>query len=102
VAWAQEHLDQPLSVADMAERAAMSSRTFARRFVEATGTTPHQWLQIQRVRRAQRLLEVSELSIDAVAEHSGFGTAGNLRKHFTRTMRTSPQGYRRTFAERAS
>jgi AraC family transcriptional activator FtrA len=101
VIWAQEHLDQPLSVADMAGRAAMSPRTFARRFVEATGTTPHQWLQMQRVRRAQRLLEVSDLSIDAVAEHSGFGTPGNLRKHFTRTMRTSPQGYRRTFAQRA-
>jgi AraC family transcriptional regulator, transcriptional activator FtrA len=100
VAWLGEHLDEPVRVEDLAERAAMSPRTFARRFVEATGTTPYQWLVRQRVQLAQRLLEVTDLSIEAVAEGSGFCTAGNLRKHFTRVVHTSPQAYRRTFQDR--
>jgi transcriptional regulator GlxA family with amidase domain len=78
----------------------MSPRTFARRFLASTGTTPYQWLLRQRVERAQRLLETSDLPIDVVADRSGFGTAGNLRKHFGRLLHTSPQGYRRTFRER--
>jgi AraC family transcriptional activator FtrA len=100
VAWVQAHLNEPLTVSDMASRSAMSPRTFARRFLAATGTTPHHWLQGQRVHLAQRLLETSDLSIEAVAEASGFYTAGNLRKHFGRTMHTSPQAYRRTFQDR--
>jgi len=101
VAWVQAHLDEPLRVGDLAARSAMSPRTFARQFVAVTGTTPHQWLQRQRVHLAQRLLETTELSIESVAVDSGFCTAGNLRKHFTRIMHTSPQAYRRTFARRA-
>jgi AraC family transcriptional activator FtrA len=101
IAWAQHHLSESVTVADLATRSAMSPRTFARRFVAATGTTPHQWLQRQRVHLAQQLLEVSDLSIESVAQSSGFCTAGNLRKHFTRVMQTSPQAYRRTFAHRS-
>jgi transcriptional regulator GlxA family with amidase domain len=80
----------------------MSPRTFARRFLLATGTTPYQWLVRQRVQLAQRLLEASDLSIEAVADKSGFSTAGNLRKHFGRIVHTSPQAYRHTFQERSS
>lgn len=102
VAWMQEHLDEPVTVEDLAVRSAMSPRTFARRFVAVTGTTPYQWLLRQRVQLAQRLLEVSDLSIEAVAEKSGFGTAGNLRKHFSRVVHTSPQAYRHTFQDRST
>lgn len=100
IAWVQEHLNEPLTVADLAARSAMSPRTFARQFLAAIGTTPHQWLQRQRVHLAQRLLETSDFSIDSVAAGSGFCTAGNLRKHFSRIMHTSPQAYRRTFQHR--
>src|SRR5215469_17208232 len=77
-----------------------SSPTAARRFLASTGTTPYQWLLRQRIRLAQRLLEMTDLPIDSVAETSGFSTAANLRKHFSRTVHTSPQGYRRTFQAR--
>ncbi len=100
VAWAQAHLDEALTVGDLAARSAMSPRTFARRFLAATGTTPHQWLQRQRVHLAQRLLEVTDLPVGTVAQRSGFCTAGNLRKHFSRTVHTSPQAYRRAFRDR--
>jgi transcriptional regulator GlxA family with amidase domain len=97
VAWLQEHLDEPVTVEDLASRSAMSPRTFARRFLAGTGTTPYRWLLGQRVQLAQRLLETSDLPVDVVAARSGFSTAGNLRKHFGRLLRTSPQAYRRTF-----
>ncbi len=102
VAWLQEHLDEPVKVEDLAARSAMSPRTFARRFAAATGTTPYQWLLRQRVQLAQRLLEISHLPIETVAEKSGFGTAGNLRKHFGRIVHTSPQAYRHTFQARST
>ncbi len=102
VAWLQEHLDEPVTVEDLAVRAAMSPRNFARRFHMATGTTPYQWLVLQRVQLAQRLLEISDLSVEAVAEKSGFSTAGNLRKHFSRIVRTSPQAYRHAFQDRVT
>jgi AraC family transcriptional activator FtrA len=100
VTWVQEHLNEPLTVSDMAARSAMSPRTFARRFLAATGTTPHHWLQGQRVYLAQRLLETTDLPIEVVAEGSGFCTAANLRKHFGRIVQTNPQAYRRTFQDR--
>jgi AraC family transcriptional activator FtrA len=100
VTWVQEHLEVPVTVEDLAQRSAMSPRTFARRFQAATGTTPYQWLIGQRVHLAQRLLETSDLSVETVAERSGFCTAGNLRKHFGRVVHTSPQAYRRAFHDR--
>jgi transcriptional regulator GlxA family with amidase domain len=100
VSWLQEHMNEAVTVEDLAARSIMSPRTFARRFLASTGTTPYQWLLRQRVQLAQRLLEMSDLPIDVVAEQSGFSTAANLRKHFSRTVHTSPQAYRRTFQER--
>ncbi|MFI5041104.1 MAG: helix-turn-helix domain-containing protein [Acidimicrobiales bacterium] len=99
LAWAQEHLDERIGVEDLARRAAMSPRSFARRFHDTAGSTPLQWLLRQRVMLAQRLLETTDLSIDIVATRSGFGTATNLRQHFQRLVRTSPHAYRRTFQE---
>jgi transcriptional regulator GlxA family with amidase domain len=96
--WAQSHLDESVTIHDLATRSAMSPRTFARRFGESAGTTPYRWLLQQRIERAQRLLETTDLSIDHVADRSGFGTADNLRKHFRRTVHTTPNSYRRTFA----
>jgi transcriptional regulator GlxA family with amidase domain len=92
-----EHLDQPLSVEGMAERAAMSPRTFARRFRATTGTTPGQWLVRQRVLLAQRLLEITDDPVELIALRCGFGTAAGLRLHFRRVLATSPLVYRRTF-----
>ncbi len=102
VAWMQDHLDEQVTVEDLAARSAMSPRTFARRFLATTGTTPYQWLVRQRVQLAQRLLEVGDLSVEAVADQSGLGTAANLRKHFGRMVHTSPQRYRRTFQDRST
>ena len=97
LAWMHDHLHEELTVAELADRAATSERHFARRFAAATGTTPHRWLVVQRVGRAQQLLETTDLPVQAVAERSGLGTSANLRKQFRRHLRTAPSAYRATF-----
>jgi transcriptional regulator GlxA family with amidase domain len=97
LAWMLENLDSELSVDQLAARALMSPRTFARRFRDETGTTPHQWLIHQRVLRAEELLEETTLSIDEVARRSGFGNPATLRNHFGRVRGVSPGTYRRRF-----
>jgi AraC family transcriptional activator FtrA len=101
LAWLEANLQDDVTVGELAQRAAMSVRTFARRFHGATGTTPHQWVLRQRILRAQRLLETTDLPVEAVAEGAGFGTAANLRLHFQRHVHTTPLGYRKTFRQRA-
>lgn len=96
--WILANLDKPYSVAIMARRANMSERTFARRFVEETGTTPMQWVTDQRVLYARRLLEETDLDVDRIADRSGFGTATLLRHHFRRLVGVTPSDYRRRFA----
>ncbi|MGZ4807975.1 MAG: transcriptional regulator FtrA [Thermoanaerobaculia bacterium] len=98
--WAIERLHANLTVDDLAKRSKMSPRTFARRFVDETGTTPHRWLTQQRLIAAQRRLETSEDSIDEVAGNAGFDTAETLRHHFRRAFGTTPTAYRRRFARR--
>ena len=95
--WMLEHLDEPLTVTSLARTASMSERTFARRFRAETGTTPHAWLTLQRVIRAEELLETTDLSVERVADAVGFGGAAALRHHFTRVRGLSPQQYRRQF-----
>ena len=95
--WIVEHLHEPLEIADLARSAAMSERTFARRFREATGTTPHQWLTSQRVARARQLLETTDLTVDVVATRSGLGTAANLRTRLREAVGVSPTTYRQRF-----
>ena len=94
----QRQLRFPVAVAELARRVAMSERTFLRRFREATGMSPGDWLAAARADRAKELLESSDLSIDEIAAEAGFGTATTLRHHFRRRLALSPSAYRRRFA----
>ncbi|MGG7508667.1 GlxA family transcriptional regulator [Plantibacter sp. YIM 135249] len=96
--WALERLETPLSVADLAAHARVSTRTFSRRFVEETGYTPMQWVLRARIDLARELLERSDLGVEQIAARVGLGTGANLRLHFHRVLGTSPSEYRHTFA----
>jgi transcriptional regulator GlxA family with amidase domain len=95
--WMGAHLDDEISVDELAKRALMSPRTFARRFRAETGTTPYHWLTNQRVLLAERMLEETDDTVERIAAHVGFGNATALRHHFGRLRGTSPQHYRRNF-----
>lgn len=95
--WITGNLDADLSVATLARQVSMSERTFARRFGEETGTTPHQWITHQRVRLAEELLERSDLPVERVADRVGFGSPTTFRQQFVKVRGISPQAYRRQF-----
>ncbi|AYV29843.1 helix-turn-helix domain-containing protein [Streptomyces sp. CJ_13] len=95
--WMARHLEDEITVEQLAERAAMSPRTFARRFLQETGTTPYQWVLRQRVLLAQELLESTDDTVDAIAGRCGFGNAAALRHHFLRALGTTPNAFRRAF-----
>jgi transcriptional regulator GlxA family with amidase domain len=96
--WTLQHLREPISVDDLAARALMSPRNFARQFAARAGTTPHQWLIGQRLNRAQELLEHTCDGIEQIAVECGL-TPLMLRRHFARRYGTTPQAYRRTFSQ---
>lgn len=98
LAWIVENLAEDLSVEALARRSHMSQRSFARRFRDETGTTPHAWVTKQRVQAAEELLERTDHSIEWIAGEVGFGNAATLRHHFARVRGLSPQQYRRRFA----
>jgi transcriptional regulator GlxA family with amidase domain len=100
--WMLENLDQDLSVDQLARKALMSSRTFARRFKADLGTTPAAWMNRQRLIRAQHLLERTTQSLDSVAAATGFGAAAVMRHHFLKSLQTTPTAYRRAFGERVA
>ncbi len=95
--WMREHLAEEQPVRVLARRAAMSERTFARRFSAETGTTPGKWLLAQRLHHARTLLESSDVPVETVAFRSGFGSAALLRHHFSTQVGVAPVEYRRTF-----
>ena len=96
--WAAGRGSESLTVPQLARQAQMSERTFRRRFAQELGTTPLRWMNEQRVHEARRLLERTTLSVEAVAQQSGLGSAANLRAHLAREVSTTPTRYRGTFS----
>ncbi|GLW01622.1 AraC family transcriptional regulator [Streptomyces lavendulae subsp. lavendulae] len=99
--WALHRLGEPLTLELLARHAAVSARTFSRRFAEDTGYTPMQWVMRARVDLARELLERSERGVEQIAADVGLGTGSNLRLHFQRILGTTPSEYRRTFTRGA-
>ena len=100
--WALEHLADPLTVADLARHAGWAPRTLARHFIAQTGMTPMRWLAAARIREARRLLESTDLPVEAIASRCGLGTAANLRLHLARDAGATPTAYRAAYQGRLS
>ena len=95
LAWAREHLDAPLTVEDLAERAGMSSRHFARAFIAETGTTPSKAVERLRIEVARQRVQSSSEAIERVAEVTGFRDPERMRRAFIRAFGQPPQSLRR-------
>ena len=98
--WIDEHLDEPLPVARLAEVAHRSTRTFLREFRAVTGATPAAWVRGRRLAEARRLLEVTDRSIEQIATDCGFGSAVTMRQGFAAAFGTTPAAHRRRFGDR--
>lgn len=88
-------LTTPMVIEALAQQVGMSRRTFIRRFHAATGTSPGEWMLGIRLEKACALLENERLSIEQVAEQSGFGSPETLRHHFRQRLHTSPTKWRK-------
>ncbi|HEX7114458.1 MAG TPA: transcriptional regulator FtrA [Steroidobacter sp.] len=98
--WIRAHLAEPHSLASLARRANMSQRTLLRRFKEATGLAPHEWLVRERVAAAREMLESGRVGLARVAEAAGFGSQESFRRHFRLLVGVPPQTYRNRFRAR--
>jgi transcriptional regulator GlxA family with amidase domain len=99
--WARTRLDEPVSIGELASRAAMSRRTFTRRFRARTGSSAQQWLRQQRLDRARLLLETTDHTVDRIAGECGFVTGATLRHHFRAAFGTTPVAHRAEFGEQS-
>jgi AraC family transcriptional activator FtrA len=97
MSWASQRLAEPVTVPRLAERAAMSERTLLRQFRKQVGMAPKKWLLQERVRRAQRLLERSDLPLERISASCGFSSAETFRATFRRIALVAPSAYRRAF-----
>jgi transcriptional regulator GlxA family with amidase domain len=95
IEWIRTKLAEPLTVERLADRAAMSPRNFARAFTAETGTTPAKAVERLRLEMARMAVETSNASLDRIAEESGFGDAGRMRRAFLRSFGQPPQALRR-------
>jgi AraC family transcriptional regulator, transcriptional activator FtrA len=93
----RETLAEDWPVERMAKDCNMSLRTFLRRFKDATGMTPGDWLMAERVEAAKTLLCGSDLGIDMIAMTVGFGSAHALRHHFRNRTGLPPSTFRHRF-----
>jgi transcriptional regulator GlxA family with amidase domain len=97
IAWARANLDQRPSLDELAARALMSRRSFARHFKAATGAAPYAWLLNQRLGLAEELLETTTLPVEQIAERVGYRSASVFREQFAARRGLAPRDYRRTF-----
>ena len=95
--WILDRLQEPITLADMAAQANMSTRNFSRRFIAETGLTPSKWLQAARIDRARELLETSDESIDRIGRMAGLGTSANFRRIFAQHVGVMPSEYRKMY-----
>jgi transcriptional regulator GlxA family with amidase domain len=93
--WAREHLNERLTVEDLAERAGMSSRHFTRAFIAETGATPSKAIERLRIEVARQRVQSSSEAIERVAEVTGFGDPERMRRAFIRVFGQPPQSMRR-------
>jgi len=96
-AWAAEHYQHEAPVAQMVAIAGLAERTFKRRFMQATGMAPLDYVHHLRLEEAKQMLESGDASIEAIAFEVGYRDASFFNRLFRRKVMMSPTQYRRRF-----
>ncbi len=97
--WILAHTETDLTAERLAEQSAMSARTLSRLFSRELGMTPAGFIERARVEVARRLLEESDMRIDAIARKCGLGSEERLRRTFQRCLGMTPREYHDRFRE---
>ncbi|MFF6779385.1 DJ-1/PfpI family protein [Streptomyces sp. NPDC012510] len=95
--WVSEHPEDDLSVENLAARARLSPRHFARAFRTETGMTPGRYVDRVRLEHARRLLEDTSYGVEEISRTCGYGTSEAMRRAFVKALGTAPAEYRRRF-----
>lgn len=96
--WMEKHLSERINIDSLGAQFGMTSRTFKRRFKQATGDSPLAYLQSLRIEAAKKILESSRIPIERVTRHVGYEDSSSFMKLFKRKTGVSPQNYRMTFS----
>lgn len=96
--WMNRHLADDLSLAQLADRAGMSERSFSRHYLEATGLTPARAVERLRVEAARRMLSETRQPVKRISQRCGFGSEETMRRSFLRVLAATPQDYRARFS----
>ena len=96
-AWIAQHYEIPAPVAAMVARSGLPERSFKRRFRQATGMSPLEYVHTLRIEEAKQMLEECRLPVEAVAVEVGYEDAGFFSRLFRRQVRLTPAQYRRRF-----
>ncbi len=97
MAWIDDHYAEPNPVAAMCERSGLTRRTFARRFVAATGRRPIDYVHAVRMEHARRRIEAGRDPVDDVGLQVGYEDPAFFRRLFKRSTGLTPTAYRRRF-----
>jgi transcriptional regulator GlxA family with amidase domain len=95
--WVASNYRQPAPVAAMTRLSGLSERSFVRRFQQATGLSPLQYVHSVRLEEAKQMLEASDLPIEAIAEEVGYEDSGFFARLFKRSVNLTPASYRKRF-----
>lgn len=88
-------LAQVWQIADLADLANLSPAQLHRRFRQAHGATPMDWLRRERIHAAKGLLVATEAKIAAVAADCGYGDPYHFSRDFARLTGQPPSAFRR-------
>jgi AraC family transcriptional activator FtrA len=100
--WIRSNLAEPHTITSLSRRASMSPRTLLRRFKEATGLAPNEWIVRERVAAAREMLESGRVALSRVSERAGFGSSESFRRHFRLHVGVAPAAYQKRFRSNMS
>ncbi len=95
--WIASHYHLPSPVAQMVQRSGLPERSFKRRFQQATGMSPLEYVHNLRMEEAKQMLEQDNQSIEDIANDIGYEDAGFFSRLFRRQVGITPAAYRKRF-----